>query len=125
MPQPKYGTVEWEEQYLKNRKKNPAWDYKSLTKIHTQSAGFIVLAKCKKTGKWMTGEYPVGGFRYMLTLRAALLFNGVWKSIEEAKAFVKKRIDLYGDDCGEIEYIETTTNSLEVLDAIAGHFKIP
>jgi len=127
MAQPKYGSIEWEELYLKNRKGNPVWDYKALTKIHqTSTSGEIVMAFCKNTNKWLTGEYPVGGFRYMITLRAALQFNGVWKTEADALAFIKARNEHYGEteDCG-IELIHKKTTDEDVLTALVGHFKMP
>ena len=126
MAYPKYGSLEWELNYLKNRKKDPVWDFKSLTKIHTQYAdGQIVMAKCKTTDKWITGYSPSGGFRYMLSLRSALLFNGVWRTEEDAKKFIAERIAKYGDDCKEVEYLHKKTTDEDVLIALAdSNFKI-
>jgi len=124
--QPKYGTIEWEELYLKNRKGNPVWDFKALTEIHQKNAdGKIVMAFCKKTNKWITGEYPVGGFRYMLTLRAALQFNGVWRTEEKAKEFLKKRNEQYGEDDCDVEIVHKNVTDADVLEALVGNFKMP
>ena len=128
MAYPKYGSIEWEREYLKNRKKDLKWDFKALREIHTRHAdGKFVMAKCKKTGKWITGEYPVGGFRYMLTLDAALRFNGVWRTEEDAKKFVESRNDKYGNDtsCGEVEFLHKTSTDEDIIETLtAGNLKI-
>ena len=123
--QPKYGTIEWEEMYIKNRKENPAWDFKSLTSIYNKFAdGKFIMAKCSSTGKWITGEYPVGGFRYMLSIKAALLFNGVWRTKEEAQVFITKRNEKFGDSCAGVEYVEKSYSDPDVLDAVIGNLNL-
>lgn len=125
MPVPKYGTPEWEEMYMRNRKPDLKWDFKALTAIYTKhSDGKFVMARCKKTGKWITGEYPVGGFRYMLTLKAALLFNGVWRTVEEAQRLVEERNKKYGDPCGEVEYLEKSSTDEDVLSVVTGNLNL-
>ena len=122
---PKYGTLEWEEQYLKNRRPNPVWDFKSLTEIYKQFAnGEFYMAFCKTNNKWVTGEYPVGGFRYMISLRAALQFNGVWKTEQKAKDFIEARNKKYGQECEEVEIIKKNVVDEDILTALVGHFKI-
>lgn len=125
MPVPKYGTTEWEEMYIKNRRTDLKWDFKALTAIYIKFPnGEFVMARCKKTGKWITGEYPVGGFRYMLTLKAALLFNGVWRTKEEAQKFVSERNKKYGDQCGEVEFVEKSSTDEDVLAVVTGNLNL-
>ena len=124
MAAPRYGTLEWEEMYIKNRKPNPTWDFKALTAIYTKFAdGKFFMARSKKTGKWITGEYPVGGFRFMLSVKAALMFNGAWRTLDEAKKLVETRNTKYGD-CGDVEYVEKNSSDDDVLTAVSGSLNL-
>ena len=60
----------------------------------------------------------------MLTLKAALLFNGVWRTVEEAQRLVEERNKKYGDPCGEVEYLEKSSTDEDVLSVVTGNLNL-
>lgn len=117
----KYGTIEWEEAFLKSRKAQPE-DFRQIINVvnpYRQSDKPFYVIRCKSTGKYMAGNYP-GAFRWNFKIESALLYNGVFLDIATAEEWFLKQSEMYGNECKEVEYVPMKWEDPEVIDALKG-----